>query len=113
MEALESLGLFLHFQDLEDVFARWPGLLEMDLRGNPVCKRQKYRELLISICRSLGETAAASLPENVPYDANSWSNGCFLLLVALDGKEINEITRQFLINWRTFKETNRRQTAAV
>lgn len=53
-----SLGLFLPFQDLEDVFTHWPELLEMDLRGNPVCKRQKYRELLITVCRSLGEIPA-------------------------------------------------------
>eukprot|EP00066_Takifugu_rubripes_P004568 XP_003968023.1 PREDICTED: protein phosphatase 1 regulatory subunit 42 [Takifugu rubripes] len=72
--------------DLEDVFTHWPELLEMDLRGNPVCKRQKYRELLITVCRSL---------------------------VVLDGKEINEVTRQFLINWKTFKETNRRPTATM
>lgn len=50
-----SWGLFLYFQDLEDVFPHWPELLEMDLRGNPVCKIQKYRELLTTICRSLGE----------------------------------------------------------
>uniref|UniRef100_H3CXM0 Protein phosphatase 1, regulatory subunit 42 n=2 Tax=Tetraodon nigroviridis TaxID=99883 RepID=H3CXM0_TETNG len=70
-----------HIQDLEDVFTHWPELLEMDLRGNPVCKTQKYRELLTTVCRSL---------------------------VILDSKEINEVTRQFLINWKTFKETNRR-----
>lgn len=49
-------GLSLCFQGLEDVFTHWPELLEMDLRGNPVCKTQKYRELLTTVCRSLGET---------------------------------------------------------
>lgn len=51
-----GVGFFyLYFQDLEDVFPHWPDLLEMDLRGNPVCKIQKYRELLTTMCRSLGE----------------------------------------------------------
>lgn len=40
-------------------------------------------------------------------------NRCFTFLVVLDGKEINEVTRQFLINWKTFKETNRRKTTKV
>lgn len=46
---------FVHFQELEDVFSLWPQLLHMELRGNPVCKKAKYRDRLIVACRSLGK----------------------------------------------------------
>ncbi|KAG9283388.1 protein phosphatase 1 regulatory subunit 42 isoform X1 [Astyanax mexicanus] len=68
-------------QELELVFSQWPQLNRMDLRGNPVCHKPKYRDRLITICRKLED---------------------------LDGKEINELSRQFLINWKASKEAKRK-----
>uniref|UniRef100_A0A3B5BK90 Protein phosphatase 1, regulatory subunit 42 n=1 Tax=Stegastes partitus TaxID=144197 RepID=A0A3B5BK90_9TELE len=72
----------LYNMELEDVFSLWPQLLLMDLSGNPVCKKPKYRDRLITECKSLE---------------------------ALDGREINELTRQFLINWKATKEAKKRK----
>ncbi|MEQ2175166.1 hypothetical protein GOODEAATRI_015346, partial [Goodea atripinnis] len=72
----------LYIEEMEGVFELWPQLLVLDLSGNPVCKKNKYRDRLITVCRRL-ET--------------------------LDGREINELTRQFLINWKASKEANKRR----
>ncbi|XP_040023508.2 protein phosphatase 1 regulatory subunit 42 isoform X2 [Gasterosteus aculeatus] len=69
-----------NMEELEDVFCHWPQLLQMDLSGNPVCKSKKYRDRLITAVRSLQ---------------------------VLDGSEINELTRQFLINWKASKEAKK------
>nr|XP_043894854.1 protein phosphatase 1 regulatory subunit 42 isoform X1 [Solea senegalensis] len=75
-------------EELEDVFGLWPQLLHMDLRGNPACRTPKYRDRLITACKSLE---------------------------VLDGREINELTRQFLINWKASKEAKmkRNNTGAL
>ncbi|KAK0134598.1 Protein phosphatase 1 regulatory subunit 42 [Merluccius polli] len=70
-----------NIQDLEDVFSQWPQLHCMDLRGNHVCQKPKYRDRLITACKRLGD---------------------------LDGKEINDLTRQFLIKWKASKEAQKR-----
>ncbi|KAM6971306.1 protein phosphatase 1 regulatory subunit 42 isoform 2-T2 [Tautogolabrus adspersus] len=67
-------------EELEEVFDRWHQLTRMDLSGNPVCKKAKYRDRLITVCTSLE---------------------------VLDGREINELTRQFLINWKASKEAKK------
>uniref|UniRef100_A0A3Q1GNI9 Protein phosphatase 1, regulatory subunit 42 n=1 Tax=Acanthochromis polyacanthus TaxID=80966 RepID=A0A3Q1GNI9_9TELE len=69
-----------NMEELEDVFSFWPQLLLMDLSGNPVCKKPKYRDRMITECKRLE---------------------------ALDGKEIPELTRQFLINWKACKESKK------
>uniref|UniRef100_A0A3P9Q6S1 Protein phosphatase 1, regulatory subunit 42 n=1 Tax=Poecilia reticulata TaxID=8081 RepID=A0A3P9Q6S1_POERE len=71
----------LHIDELEDVFELWSKLLILDLSGNPVCKQRKYRDRLIVACQKLG---------------------------TLDGKDINDITRQFLVNWKAAKESKKR-----
>ncbi|XP_038149516.1 protein phosphatase 1 regulatory subunit 42 isoform X2 [Cyprinodon tularosa] len=78
-----AMNKLLNITELEAVLELWPQLLTLDLTGNPVCKKQKYRDRLITVCKSL-ET--------------------------LDGRDINELTRQFLINWKASKEANRRRT---
>ncbi|XP_008305997.1 protein phosphatase 1 regulatory subunit 42 isoform X1 [Cynoglossus semilaevis] len=90
LAALKELRLFIATdnrlqspEELEDVLSHWPQLLQMDLRGNPVCKLSKYRDRLITACRSLE---------------------------ILDGREINELTRQFLINWKASKEAKMRRS---
>uniref|UniRef100_A0A8C6TLV0 Protein phosphatase 1, regulatory subunit 42 n=1 Tax=Neogobius melanostomus TaxID=47308 RepID=A0A8C6TLV0_9GOBI len=69
-----------NIEELEDVLSNWPKLVQMDLNGNPVCKKQKYRDRLIIVCKKL---------------------------VILDGREIKELTRQFLINWKASKEAKK------
>ncbi|XP_072307454.1 protein phosphatase 1 regulatory subunit 42 [Eucyclogobius newberryi] len=66
--------------ELEEVLSKWPYLVHMNLSGNPVCKKHKYRDRLTIVCKRL---------------------------VILDGKEIKALTRQFLINWKASKEANR------
>ncbi|XP_028659425.1 protein phosphatase 1 regulatory subunit 42 isoform X1 [Erpetoichthys calabaricus] len=68
-------------KELELVFSKWTKLQKLDLSGNPVCHKPKYRDHLIMICKSLE---------------------------VLDGKEINETFRQFLTNWKASKEAKRR-----
>ncbi|CAK6972361.1 protein phosphatase 1 regulatory subunit 42 [Scomber scombrus] len=69
-------------EELEDVFSHWPLLLGMDLSGNPACKKPKYRDCLITVCKRLE---------------------------VLDGRGINELTRQFLINWKASKEAKKKK----
>ncbi|KAK7879054.1 hypothetical protein WMY93_030807 [Mugilogobius chulae] len=69
-----------NIMELEDVLSNWPNLVQMDLSGNPVSKKHKYRDRLIIVCKKL---------------------------VILDGKEIKELTRQFLINWKASKEAKK------
>ena len=55
----------------------WPKLWKLEMNGNPLCLKNKYRERIIVLTPSL------------EY---------------LDGKEIQEMSRQFLQNWKTPKE---------
>uniref|UniRef100_A0A672ITT1 Protein phosphatase 1, regulatory subunit 42 n=1 Tax=Salarias fasciatus TaxID=181472 RepID=A0A672ITT1_SALFA len=81
LQHFSAAGNKLHnIEGLEELFSHWPQLRFMDLSGNPVCKRPKYRDRLITECKTL-ET--------------------------LDGKEINELTRQFLIKWKASKQARR------
>ncbi|XP_015208873.2 protein phosphatase 1 regulatory subunit 42 [Lepisosteus oculatus] len=68
-------------KELELVFSQWPQLWRMDLSGNPVCHKTKFRDRLILVCKNLE---------------------------VLDGKEINELSRQFLIKWKASKEAKRK-----
>ncbi|KAJ8413377.1 hypothetical protein AAFF_G00093730 [Aldrovandia affinis] len=68
-------------QELEVVCSQWPQLCRMDLSGNPACHKPKYRDRLITVCKRL---------------------------VDLDGKEINELSRQFLINWKASKDARKK-----
>ncbi|XP_037612138.1 protein phosphatase 1 regulatory subunit 42 [Sebastes umbrosus] len=70
-----------NMKELEDVFSHWPQLLQMDLSENPVCKKPKYRDRVITAVKSLA---------------------------VLDGREINELTRQFIINWKASKEAKKK-----
>jgi protein phosphatase 1 regulatory subunit 42 len=55
----------------------WPKLMTLELMGNPMCIKNKYRERII-----------VQAPN----------------IKILDGKEIQELSRQFLQNWKTSKE---------
>nr|XP_061809940.1 protein phosphatase 1 regulatory subunit 42-like [Nerophis lumbriciformis] len=69
-------------QELEDVLGSWPLLIQMDLRGNPACKTAKYRDRLIMACKRLQ---------------------------VLDDRDIKEVTRQFLVNWKASKEAKKKK----
>jgi hypothetical protein len=60
----------------------WKRLWKIELSGNPFCFKSKYRERII---------VAASNIE------------------ILDGKEINNLRRQFLQNWKASRETYQQQ----
>ncbi|XP_051826048.1 protein phosphatase 1 regulatory subunit 42 isoform X1 [Antechinus flavipes] len=87
LETLENLtqliavdNQLLHVKDLELLLNRLPKLWKMDLSGNPVCLKPKYRDRLIVMSNSLE---------------------------SLDGKEIKQIERQFLMNWKASKDARK------
>ncbi|XP_061778437.1 protein phosphatase 1 regulatory subunit 42-like [Nerophis ophidion] len=71
-----------NIEELEEVFGSWPWLLQMDLRGNPACKTPKYRDRLITACTRLK---------------------------VLDDRDIHEVTREFLVNWKASKEAKKKK----
>ncbi|KAF4095819.1 protein phosphatase 1 regulatory subunit 42 isoform X1 [Onychostoma macrolepis] len=68
-------------KELETVFSQWSQLRLLDLNNNPVCVKPKYRDRLITACKILED---------------------------LDGKQINELSRQFLINWKASKDAKKK-----
>lgn len=66
----------------------WPRLVTLDLVGNPLCSKNKYRERIIVLAPNIR---------------------------TLDGKEIQELSRKFLQNWKLSKEmiNSNLATAAV
>ncbi|NXO23844.1 PPR42 phosphatase, partial [Cisticola juncidis] len=62
-----------HMKDLEVVLKKWTKLRRIDLTGNPICKTPKYKDRIIVQS---------------------------LTLEYLDGKEIKEMERRFLLNWK-------------
>ncbi|XP_046497635.1 protein phosphatase 1 regulatory subunit 42 isoform X4 [Equus quagga] len=66
--------------DLEFLLNKLIKLWKMDLNGNPVCLRPKYRDRLILVSKSLE---------------------------FLDGKEIKNMERQFLMNWKASKDARK------
>ncbi|XP_029779536.1 protein phosphatase 1 regulatory subunit 42 [Suricata suricatta] len=87
LEILENLNQLiavdnqlLHVKDLEFLLNKLMKLWKMDLNGNPVCLKPKYRDRLILVSKSLE---------------------------FLDGKEIKNTERQFLINWKAFKDAKK------
>ncbi|XP_063249098.1 protein phosphatase 1 regulatory subunit 42 isoform X2 [Prinia subflava] len=77
LENLSDLKAFdnqlKHMKDLEVVLKKWTKLRRIDLTGNPICKNPKYKDRIIVQS---------------------------LTLEYLDGKEIKEMERRFLLNWK-------------
>ncbi|XP_066273569.1 protein phosphatase 1 regulatory subunit 42-like isoform X4 [Branchiostoma lanceolatum] len=69
-------------KELAQVLAGWVNLWRLELVGNPLCRKAKYRDRVIVMSGSLE---------------------------VLDGKEINETARKFLLSWKANKEARRRQ----
>ncbi|NWH96358.1 PPR42 phosphatase, partial [Aegithalos caudatus] len=76
-----------HMKDLEVALKKWTKLRRIDLTGNPICQKRKYKDRIIVQS---------------------------LTLESLDGKEIQEMERRFLINWKASrasrKKSNERMT---
>ena len=68
--------------DVCKVISSWGRLTRLQLQGNPVTKKHRYKESLITSCTSLS---------------------------TLDGDEVSEISRLFLINWKKAKEARRKR----
>ncbi|XP_007487076.1 protein phosphatase 1 regulatory subunit 42 isoform X1 [Monodelphis domestica] len=91
LEVLENLtqliavdNQLLHVKELELLLKKLSKLWKMNLNGNPVCLKPKYRDRLIVMSLSL-----VFPPEN------------------LDGKDIKQIERQFLMNWKASKDAKK------
>ncbi|XP_078254822.1 protein phosphatase 1 regulatory subunit 42 isoform X3 [Rhinoraja longicauda] len=67
-------------KELEYVLNQWPKLWYLNLSGNPVCQKAKYRDKIMVMSTSLE---------------------------VLDGKEVNNTARQFLLNWKAFREAKK------
>uniref|UniRef100_A0A8B9S2H4 Protein phosphatase 1 regulatory subunit 42 n=1 Tax=Accipiter nisus TaxID=211598 RepID=A0A8B9S2H4_9AVES len=70
-----------HMKDLEVVLNKWTKLRRMDLTGNPICHKPKYRDRIVVQTRTLE---------------------------FLDGKEIKDMERQFLMNWKASKAARKK-----
>ena len=68
--------------DVCKVISSWGRLTSLQLQGNPVTKKHRYKESLITSCSSLS---------------------------TLDGNEVSDISRLFLVNWKKAKEARRKQ----
>lgn len=66
-------------KEMSVILKCWPKLSELDLSGNPLCMKNKYRERIIVLAPNIK---------------------------ILDGKEIQDMSRQFLQNWKLSKEMN-------
>ncbi|KAH0617662.1 hypothetical protein JD844_016124 [Phrynosoma platyrhinos] len=70
-----------HIKDLELVLGVWTKLCKIELNGNPVCHKPKFRDRVILQSKSLE---------------------------FLDGKEIKELERQFLMNWKASRDARKK-----
>ncbi|XP_053323440.1 protein phosphatase 1 regulatory subunit 42 [Spea bombifrons] len=68
-------------KDLEFVLSKWTKIWRMDLSGNPVSVKPKYRDEVIVLSKTLE---------------------------ILDGKEIKEMARKFLINWKASRDARKK-----
>ncbi|NWQ73622.1 PPR42 phosphatase, partial [Columbina picui] len=68
-------------KDLEVALNKWTKLRRMDLTGNPICHKPKYRDRIVVLSQTLE---------------------------SLDGKEIKEMERQFLMNWKASKAARKK-----
>jgi protein phosphatase 1 regulatory subunit 42 len=68
--------------ELKDLLIDWRFLWKLDLSNNPVCEKSKYRERIILMAPNLD---------------------------ILDAKDINDMSRQFLKNWKASKTNFQKQ----
>ncbi|XP_071409189.1 protein phosphatase 1 regulatory subunit 42 isoform X2 [Pithys albifrons albifrons] len=70
-----------HMKDLKVLLNKWTKLRRMDLTGNPICQKPKYRDRIVVQSQTLE---------------------------SLDGKEIKEMERQFLMNWKASRTARKK-----
>ncbi|XP_052255733.1 protein phosphatase 1 regulatory subunit 42-like isoform X1 [Dreissena polymorpha] len=78
-----------HLSDMKElahVLGQWYFLKRLDLMGNPVCHKAKYRDRVIVMAKQLD---------------------------MLDGKQISETSKQFLKNWHANKETQKQKKSDI
>ena len=99
LDTLTEIGSLINLEDLNAsnnkltdmkeisiLLKCWPKLYKLNLTGNPICSKNKYRERII-----------VQAPN----------------IEILDDKEIKEMSRQFLQNWKMSKEVSRNKTDAI
>ncbi|XP_076807369.1 protein phosphatase 1 regulatory subunit 42-like [Clavelina lepadiformis] len=69
------------FENMRMPLMSWRQLSKLDLTGNPLCHKAKYRDKIIVMSHSLE---------------------------SLDGREISRLERQFLVSWNASREARRR-----
>ncbi|XP_041357135.1 protein phosphatase 1 regulatory subunit 42-like isoform X3 [Gigantopelta aegis] len=69
-------------KELAHILGQWTCMCRLELMGNPICHKAKYRDRVIIMSQKLA---------------------------VLDGKEITETSRQFLRNWHASKETQKKR----
>ncbi|XP_048143201.1 protein phosphatase 1 regulatory subunit 42 isoform X1 [Corvus hawaiiensis] len=75
-----------HMKDLEVVLKKWTKLHRIDLTGNPICQKPKYRDRIIVQSQTLE---------------------------SLDGKEIQEMERRFLMNWKASRAARKKSNERI
>ncbi|KAK3579135.1 hypothetical protein CHS0354_022155 [Potamilus streckersoni] len=69
-------------KELAHVLGQWPFLQRLELMGNPLCHKAKYKDRVIVMAKNLD---------------------------SLDGKGISDTAKQFLRNWHANKETQKKR----
>lgn len=65
-------------QELSHVLGQWPKLWKLELTGNPLCLKHKYRDRVITMCKRAGEWSLGS-----PYPPKfAYSNECYRMFSA-------------------------------
>lgn len=95
-------NLLNDFDDISHALSIWKQLQKLEMTGNPVCNKSKYRDNIIVASQSLGRSM------DIRYLIEIVSPIFRLVSELLDGKQINKLERRFLMSWKASKETRRR-----
>ncbi|XP_003392124.3 PREDICTED: protein phosphatase 1 regulatory subunit 42-like, partial [Amphimedon queenslandica] len=96
LASLEDIGLLVNLEqlmatdndltsmkDLGKVLSRFIKLWKLELNGNPLSYKQKYRDRVVTMCHRLE---------------------------SLDGRDVNEMERQFLFSWKAMRKARQQLT---
>lgn len=81
-----SNNLLNDMKEMSILLKCWPKLKKVNLSGNPLCLKNKYRERIIVLAPNIQ---------------------------MLDDKEIQELSRQFLQNWKISKEMSKNRVEST
>ena len=87
-------------KDLSRVLTRMKRLIKLELAGNPLCQKAKYRDRVITMGMSIGMLIHSDtvLPLFL-----------FISIALLDDHEVSDTEKQFLMNWKKMRKARRRQ----